>query len=117
MIALGIEIGGTKLQVAAVDETGTVHAGASASVDPAGGAGAIRKRLVGLIGEVRERGDVSAVGVGFGGPVDRKRGTIARSFHVDGWDGFALVEWLQSVTPGLSVTIESRYIKSGLLRR
>lgn len=107
MIALGIEIGGTKLQVAAVDETGTVHTRETASVDSNAGAESIRERLIGLIEKVRQRVDAVAVGVGFGGPVDREAGTIARSFHVGGWDGFALAAWVQSVVPGLPVFIEN----------
>jgi len=36
---------------------------------------------------------VKAIGVGFGGPVDSAHGRIVRSFHIKGWDGFALRRW------------------------
>lgn len=110
MIALGVEIGGTKLQVAAVDASGGVRALRHASVDATGGAAAIREHLVDLLGGLRrepEAAGASAIGVGFGGPVDRRTGSIARSFHVDGWDGFALRDWLAERMDGVHVVVEN----------
>jgi glucokinase len=38
-----------------------------------------------------------AVGIGFGGPVNRLTGEIATSFHIKGWTGFPIAEWLQPI--------------------
>ena len=74
--ALGVEIGGTKLQTAVVDPEGVVIARVGDRVDPAGGAEGIRSVLAGQIDRaVAEAGGrgvaIRAAGIGFGGPVDR----------------------------------------------
>lgn len=97
--ALGIEIGGTKLQTALVDAAGRVLERVADRVDPAGGAAGIRAALAGqlvrAVGAARACGiPLSAAGVGFGGPVDRARGVVATSFHVGGWGAFPLGPWV-----------------------
>ena len=97
--ALGIEIGGTKLQTAIVDSGGAVLGRVADRVDPAGGAEGIRAVLAGqldrAVREARGRGiAIRAAGIGFGGPVDRDRGVVATSFHVGGWGEFPLAAWV-----------------------
>ena len=41
-------------------------------------------------------GDLLAVGVSFGGPVDAQRGLVRLSYHVPGWDERPLREMLQA---------------------
>ena len=100
--ALGIEIGGTKLQTALVAPDGRVLARVSDVVDPAGGAEGIRavlaRQLSRAVDEARALGLViRAAGIGFGGPVDRDRGVVATSFHVGGWGRFPLGPWVAEV--------------------
>ena len=97
--ALGIEIGGTKLQTAIVDGDGAVLVRGSDRVDPAGGAEGIRAVLAGQLdravdGAVARGIAIRAAGIGFGGPVDRDRGVVATSFHVGGWGEFPLATWV-----------------------
>jgi glucokinase len=91
---LGIEIGGTKLQIVGGDEAGTVVSAHRFSVDKAEGAAGIRKKIEETI-KRHYTGSVTAVGVGFGGPVNAATGQIATSFHIDGWSAFALAKWLE----------------------
>lgn len=42
--------------------------------------------------------DVEAIAVGFGGPVDRRTGRIARSHQIEGWSDFDLQSWLANLT-------------------
>ena len=100
--ALGIEIGGTKLQTALVADDGRVLARVSDRVDPAGGAEGIRqaleRQLARAVDEARGRSlTIRAAGIGFGGPVDRDRGVVATSFHVGGWSEFPLGPWVAGV--------------------
>lgn len=95
---LGIEIGGTKLQVVAGDAAGHVTRRWRARSDREGGGPAICRQLERGIAEIRSHSDVRAVGVGFGGPIDWRTGTIARSHQIDGWEGFALKRWLEDLT-------------------
>jgi glucokinase len=41
---------------------------------------------------------LEAVGIGFGGPVDRVRGTVATSHQITGWSGFPLMSWVAERT-------------------
>ena len=95
---LGIEIGGTKLQIGVGDGAGKLAALERMQVDPvASGAGIRRQLLAAVPVFLRARGlstrDISGVGVGFGGPVEAATGTIARSHQIGGWEGFALADW------------------------
>lgn len=114
--AVGIEIGGTKLQSAVVTPDGTVLRRLADRVDPAAGAGGIRTAIAGqlaalLAEQVPDGGELVAVGIGFGGPVDRRRGVVATSFHVPGWCDFPLASWVRDqLGPGrerLTVVLEN----------
>ena len=91
---LGIEIGGTKLQLGLGAGGGTIARLVRLDVDPTGGAGGIRARIVEAFRSLEA--EVSAVGIGFGGPVDGDRGIAIKSHQIDGWDGFPLAEWVRS---------------------
>ena len=97
--ALGIEIGGTKLQSAVVAADGRVLLRRADRVDPAGGAEGIRTvlaaQIAGIIDDAAGKGLViCAIGIGFGGPVNREQGVVATSFHIGGWSDFPLTAWV-----------------------
>lgn len=108
MALLGVEIGGTKLQVAAVSPAGAVHEARGAAVDPSAGAAAVLESLAGLLADhaIQRHGPFEAVGVGFGGPVDRVAGTVAACHQVAGWSGCPLGAWITGRT-GLPAVIEN----------
>lgn len=95
---LAIEIGGTKLQIVTGDGTGIIQERHRFSVSKAQGAGGIRRQiettLQGICGKIKP----AAMGVGFGGPVNRPTGRIACSHQIEGWSDFPLAEWLHSLT-------------------
>jgi len=114
MACLGIEIGGTKLQSAVVDGDGAVLLRRADRVEPAAGAEGLRGALAAQLREIVStwrgtggRDPLVAAGVGFGGPVDRDRGVVAASFHVSGWTGFPLAQWVADVLDGLPVVLEN----------
>jgi len=94
---LGIEIGGTKLQMVVGDETAKIVERRRFIVDRARGGAGIREQmqvvLLDLIPALRPAG----IGVGFGGPVDWKIGQICRSHQIEGWADFKLADWLRSL--------------------
>ncbi len=103
---IGIEIGGTKTQVLVGDGVGAVSSRSKFEVDRERGALGIRECLAGAVPDlVREYG-AAGIGVGYGGPVDWRTGRIARSFHVSGWDGFPLGEWLSELS-GVPVWVDN----------
>src|SRR5882724_8526592 len=90
---LGVEIGGTKLQVGVCDRRGNIVQLVRVAVARRDGARGILKQLEIVIPALLAAHRVKAIGVGFGGPVDSSRGCVVRSFHIKGWDGFALRRW------------------------
>jgi glucokinase len=98
-VYLGIEIGGTKLQLGVGPGDGTLAGLWRGPVDVAAGGEGIRRQVAAAVPELLgragvERGAVRGVGVGFGGPVDDATRTVIRSHQIAGWDGFPLADWL-----------------------
>ena len=99
---LGIEIGGTKLQLGLGDGDGVIHALWRATVVPAEGADGIRRQITLAIPDLlasakRDRAELRGVGIGFGGPVDDATRTVIKSHQIAGWDGFPLADWISEL--------------------
>lgn len=90
---LGIEIGGTKLQLGVGPGDGTLVALERCEIEPALGAEGIRAQIAKLGPMLVQRHGVRRVGIGFGGPVDTATGHTLKSHQIDGWDDFSLVFW------------------------
>ncbi|MGD1017724.1 MAG: ROK family protein [Verrucomicrobiia bacterium] len=103
---LGVEIGGTKLQAGVCDRRGRIAQLARVTVVRRGGARGILKQLDRMIAPLLDGHRVTAIGVGFGGPVDAPHGRVVRSYHINGWDGFALRRWFRRRF-GLPTVIEN----------
>ncbi|MSU77483.1 MAG: ROK family protein [Gemmataceae bacterium] len=100
---LGIEIGGTKLQLGLGDGAGSLHALWRGTVVPGDGADGIRRQIEHAIPELlananRARGEIRGVGIGFGGPVDDATRSVIKSHQIQGWDGFPLADWIGEIT-------------------
>ena len=96
-MVLGIEIGGTKLQlgIAAAAGESFVHF-ERFTVDREAGSEGILSRLAVACDAILKSHRVDGVGIGFGGPVDARSGVVIKSHHVQGWQGYPLAEWFES---------------------
>ncbi|HEY2156743.1 MAG TPA: ROK family protein [Isosphaeraceae bacterium] len=99
---LGVEFGGTKLQLGLGAGDGRLLALERRSVRPERGATGIREQFVeaakAVLGRVGgDASQVGAVGIGFGGPIDSARGVVTVSNQVEGWTGFPIVAWMREV--------------------
>lgn len=93
---LGIEIGGTKLQLGVGPGDGQTFAEfVRLDVDSARGGAGIREQIATVGRDLVAKHRVQRVGYGFGGPVFGSRGLVQTSHQVHGWDQFPLVEWTQ----------------------
>jgi glucokinase len=97
---LGIEIGGSKLQLGLGPGDGTLRALLRRTVEVAAGAEGIRRQIVQLVPELLDSAgmrmeDLHAVGLGFGGPVDDATRRILKSHQISGWEDFPLAEWAE----------------------
>jgi glucokinase len=111
---LGIEIGGTKLQIGVgLANDGTLTALQRADVRPADGAEGIRRQIAHIAGPLIQQFGIRAIGIGFGGPVDMSAGRIVKSHHVAGWDGFPLADWCRD-TFGVPTSLANDSDMAGL---
>src|SRR5262245_126610 len=99
---LGIEIGGTKLQLGLGKGDGVLLGLWRATVDPAQGAEGIRKQIGEAVPTLLARAglketDILGVGVGFGGPVDDTTRKVIKSHQIAGWDDFDLAGWISDL--------------------
>src|SRR5437868_13826584 len=90
---IGIEIGGTKLQLVLGDKTGAIHKRVKLSVAPESGAGGIRDQIKKALPTRLEDSAATAIAVGLGGAVDWRQGRICRSHHIEGWSESDLAGW------------------------
>ncbi|HEX3988881.1 MAG TPA: ROK family protein, partial [Verrucomicrobiae bacterium] len=94
---LGVEIGGTKLQIHAGNVHGWIVERNRFDIEPSKGADGIRSVIQSAVPEIARRHKLLATGVGFGGPVDWKTGRICLSHQVHGWSDFELGDWLSKL--------------------
>jgi glucokinase len=95
---LGIEIGGTKLQLGVGRGDGSLLVSLErAIVNPARGAEGIREQIERIGLTLIARHPIDAIGIGFGGPVDRRAGRTITSHQIEGWDDFPLADWCRSL--------------------
>jgi glucokinase len=91
---LGIEIGGTKLQIGVgTSDNRELVALVRRDVDPSRGAAGILDEIERAATSLLQKHNVERVGFGFGGPCDSARGIATKSHQIAGWDGFPLVDW------------------------
>jgi glucokinase len=99
---LGIEIGGTKLQLGLGYGDGTLVRLWRGEVDVTAGPEGIRRQILTAVPELLARAGVpqaelEAVGIGFGGPVDDATHSIIKSHQIEGWDSFPLADWITAM--------------------
>ena len=91
---LGIEIGGTKLQLGVGDGANTkLHAMERFTVEPQRGSAGILAQIESAAPGLIQRHGVKQIGIGFGGPVASKTGVVLKSHQIQGWDNIPIVRW------------------------
>ncbi len=103
---LGIEIGGTKLQLGVGTGDGKLVALERRDVAIDRGAEAIRDQIAAVGRGLIAAHSVRGVGYGFGGPLDLAAGRTVKSHQVAGWDDFPLAQWTRD-TLGLPVVLNN----------
>jgi glucokinase len=97
----GIDLGGTKIQSAIVDERGEVLGQARRPTPTSGGPGDVAGAMAESLREAAQAADVetgalAGIGVGSPGDADEKTGVVSSAKNLPGWEGsFPLAEALQ----------------------
>jgi glucokinase len=99
---LGIEIGGTKLQIGLGRGDGLLLQLHRETVDVPRGPQGIREQIAVAVPRLLHDAGIShyalkGVGIGFGGPVDDTSRTVIKSHQIEGWDGFPLADWVSDI--------------------
>lgn len=90
--AIGVDLGGTNLRIAAVDENGTLLEKLTTGTKVALGRDAVIKEMVAAIQEVTNkfspREKLLGVGIGVPGIIDQSTGMLRESPNLPGWDDY-----------------------------
>lgn len=104
-MVLGVEIGGTKQQIAVCESDGRLVKMISGKPSISGGAPDILDWLKGQILPLLREYDITAIGVGFGGPLETATGRVLISLQVEGWKDFELKTWFEEQFDRPSVVV------------
>jgi len=97
---IGIEIGGTKVQVAVGNKHGDLLSCFRDRVDKELGVQGILNWLTRHVPKIMRKfvnhtDEIIAIGCGFGGPIENYSGRVLKSNQISGWDDFSLKDWLE----------------------
>ncbi|MCK5207968.1 MAG: ROK family protein [Cyclobacteriaceae bacterium] len=95
---LGIEIGGTKIQVFLTDDQTNIIERHKFFVSEKRVAALIRDKIQEKVSNILNKNKVEVIGIGYGGPVDYRTGIVVTSYQVQGWSDFHLGQWLYELT-------------------
>ena len=110
-ICVGVDVGGTNLKAALLDENGQVIAEDSSSTPINRGADSVIDAIVELIWMVADAGSCSAkqltaIGVGAPGVIDFDHGIVLKAPNISGWTDLPLGDRLRQAT-GRPVVVEN----------
>jgi glucokinase len=99
---LGIEIGGTKLQIGLGPDDGVLRGLWRGTVAVDRGPEGIRQQIRSAVPQLLTQAGLTretlrGAGIGFGGPVDDNTHTVIKSHQIAGWDDFPLADWVSEV--------------------
>jgi glucokinase len=109
--AVGVDLGGTNLRIAAVDESGKLFEKISQPVEMLAGRDAIIEALCrsvrSLAAEYRRNGEFVGAGVGVPGILYVETGTLRQSPNLAGWENFAVRDAIAAQLDGASVIVDN----------
>ncbi|MDR3708702.1 MAG: ROK family protein [Capsulimonadaceae bacterium] len=109
-LTLGIDIGGTKIAAALVNDDGTLVVRRQIATNAREGGASVLARTILLAETIVSsvpRGSVAAVGAGAGGRIDSRRGVVLSATDIlPGWTGAAIADGL-SERLGLPVSVDN----------
>jgi glucokinase len=93
-LRIGVDLGGTNVRVALVDEKGLIIELLQAPTESAKGYRQVIEKMSSMIDRVSEGTEIDGIGIGAPGPLDSKKGVILNPPNLPGWDNIPLIEIL-----------------------
>jgi glucokinase len=108
--SIGVDLGGTNLRVAAVDESGTLIEKVSTSTRVSAGRGEVLDEMSRTIQILADRfsshGPLAGVGIGVPGIIDMESGMLRESPNLPGWADYPVQQEIERRL-GTSITLEN----------
>ena len=112
MWTIGVDLGGTKLEVAHVDQEGAIRASLRMPTDVKGGPNAIERDIADMVRVLKERAATTPVGIGVGiaGQIDGETGVVQPGYR---WREFLLADLRRLLDMPAAITNDVRAITWG----
>jgi len=108
--SIGVDLGGTNLRVAAVDESGTLIEKISTNTQVTHGRGAVLDEMCRIIQTLatrfNTRGPLAGVGIGVPGIIDMDSGMLRESPNLPGWANYPVQQEIERRL-GTSITLDT----------
>ena len=105
---IGIDIGGTNIRVALIDEHGNVILRRKTISEAKKGIDFVLKNLIRLIDEIQEYNSISGIGIGVAGIIDTKEGILTEAPNIANVKDYAFKKnLLDKLSPGIPVYIDN----------
>ncbi|GAA0371550.1 ROK family protein [Bacillus horti] len=92
---IGVDLGGTNVRVALVNDQGTVLASHSEKTEAEKGPDYIIAKIINMIDRYKKKEPIRGIGIGAPGPLNAKKGLILNPPNLPGWDHIPLVQKLE----------------------
>lgn len=110
---IGIDLGGTNIRVAKIDEAGNILQEIKTPSYAQEGREKVLENMISLIHQIEDYQSCAGIGIGVPGPCDQETGMMSMSTNLPGFKDFPLVETLQNEI-GLPVYLENDADVAGL---
>ena len=94
---IGVDLGGTNVRAALVDENGTILSDKKIKTEAQSGPDSVTERVINLIAEVKGEEEISGIGVGFPGPIDTIKNVPTMSTNLPGMDFYPIGDKIEEV--------------------
>ena len=92
---IGIDLGGTNVRAAVVDETGNILRVLKTKTEVEKGVDAVYGKVAGLIRDIKENDTIDGIGIGFPGPINTVENDIIMSTNIPGMEHYPLAKKLE----------------------
>ncbi|PPA69141.1 ROK family protein [Jeotgalibacillus proteolyticus] len=94
-VNIGVDLGGTNLRVAEVDNTGEILQMLSEPTEVEKGYSYTLNKMINMINMIKGGRPLSGIGIGAPGPLDSQKGVILSPPNLPGWDDVRIVRFIQ----------------------